>query len=123
MIGELPLFMVVMQPMNSNDASAPDGRAGVRELLQFAVVCAVDRDRPGYPGTDARNVEFTVPLREACDLARREDLPAEQVLVMLKQSWQCVAETRALTHKDSMDALSAVVTQCIKEYYRPVDRR
>ena len=63
------------------------------------------------------------PALQACLLAmateaREKSIPAEQVLIALKDVWAKLPEVRAMTDpKEQVRLLQRVVTMCIKEYY------
>lgn len=97
------------------DTSAAGRDAAVRELLQLALIRAAARD-----GARAQVLHPAVAdmLRGACEKARTERLRAEQLVIMLKQSWRHLAEEQVLERTESVATLNAVVTRCIKEYYR-----
>jgi len=75
-------------------------------------------------------------LREACEAARGHGLQAEDLLVIVKQSWREVSDDDVLegqrrrastpssaTQARSDEALAEVITMCIKEFYRPSERQ
>jgi len=50
--------------------------------------------------------------------AREKALQAEQLLVVLKETWSALPEVRAMTDaQEHSRLLQRVVTMCIKEYY------
>lgn len=50
--------------------------------------------------------------------ARDKELHAEQLLVLLKDTWHSLPEVRAMTDTtEQVRLLQRVVTMCIKEYY------
>ena len=84
----------------------------VRELLRRALRSAVDAELDGRAGADVGRA-----LREACERARQDSLRAEELLVLLKETWRQLPETRQL-RLDGHEMLARIVTACIAEYYR-----
>ena len=62
-------------------------------------------------------------IRQACAVARECGIPAERLLLVLKDSWWELPEARHLARPDAGDVLSRAITVCIKEYYARGDPR
>jgi hypothetical protein len=94
-----------------------DGRevqsSAVLDLASRALRCALQEEK------DARATEREVRevLRVLCDTARARGMYAEQVIVLLKETWRDLPEVRRPAPEHEMNALSRVVTLCIDEYY------
>lgn len=93
----------------------PEWDAPLRELAEVAVRRSVELYRAGARPSFDNLRQF---LRPVCDSARETGLRAEQLLVILKRSWDHVPETEALDRDDADAALSELITLCIKEFYR-----
>jgi len=102
--------------MNERATNPSPGDAGdaavVRELVRRALRCAIDAELDGRAGADVGRA-----LREACDRARQNGLRAEELLIVLKETWRQLPETRPL-RLDAAEVLARIVTACIAEYYR-----
>ena len=65
------------------------------------------------PGWDLRRA-----LRAMCDVAHREDLRVEQLLITLKQVWHTLPEARELpSGRERNEILARIISTCIEEYY------
>ena len=92
-------------------APATDGTV-LRTLARVAVVrgrVAVERGLPVDAEADAS-------LRLACDAARQSGFRAEQLVLMVKESWRSLAQPRERHEFDL--ALEKLVSLCIAEFYR-----
>jgi hypothetical protein len=58
--------------------------------------------------------------RMAAEDARQQGLPAERMLVALKQEWNGLEEARRLPTLDASDLLSALISLTIRAYYDPI---
>ena len=57
-------------------------------------------------------------IRLMCDEGRRQDMRAEQLLIILKRAWQSLPEVFERTREIRRDdVLGRVITMCIEEYY------
>ena len=102
-------------PLEGNVKNALQGDAHVRDLTQV-VLHGVFVDLQSGRRPDAR---LTDALRETCDAARDQGLHAEELLVIVKQSWHHLADAQFIDRRDADATLSQLVTTCIREYYRP----
>jgi len=68
----------------------------------------------GPPDADVRML-----LRQLCDTAHERGVPAEQLLILLKEGWRELPEARHGLRFDARDVLAHVITLCIDEYYAP----
>ena len=102
--------------MNSMATNPSPGDAGdaevVRALVRRALRCAIAAELDGRADADIGRA-----LREACDRARKDNLRAEQLLLVLKETWRALPETRRL-RLDGDLMLARIVSACIGEYYR-----
>jgi hypothetical protein len=105
-----------MQPYERETTPAePERYAHVRELARSALARALDGRQNGTPQAKE---ELRALIRDACDFARHQGLRAEQLLIILKQAWQPLSETRFRDRAAADDAMEQVVTVTIDEYYR-----
>ena len=58
--------------------------------------------------------------RMAAEDARQQGLPAERMLIALKQEWARLEEARRLPALDAHDLLSALISLTIRAYYDPI---
>jgi hypothetical protein len=58
--------------------------------------------------------------RMAAEDARQQGLPAERMLIALKQEWNGLEEARRLPALDAHDLLSALISLTIRAYYDPI---
>jgi len=104
-------------------SDAPDGTVlrdpQIREMatdaLRHAVFAARFRNLVAAEGAE--------PIRRLCELARARDLRVEQLLIMIKESWQALPEARRLLRQDAEDILARVITASIEEYYHSSSRQ
>jgi hypothetical protein len=74
--------------------------------------------RSGSPDDDVRRA-----MELFCAEARRRDLRAERVLVLLKEAWQSLPEVRRLRRGQRERALAHLTTLAIRTFYEPaIDR-
>ena len=64
------------------------------------------------PGQEVRAV-----LRQLCDAAHACGLPAERLLILLKEAWRDLPEARSAMRAHEETPLTRVITLCIDEYY------
>lgn len=95
--------------------NAPDDTAPIRDLLRATLRAALRSDAHG----GARDGELRRLLRQGCDAARARDVRAEQVLILLKETWHELPEARPGPYFDLGPTLTHVISLCIKEYYAP----
>ena len=96
-------------PVSQSDATAQVGDL-TRIVLRRALADLRSGCRP-----DGNIAEG---LRDVCDAAREQGLHAEELLVILKQSWWRLPDAQSLNHRDVAATLEQVVTMCIEEFYR-----
>lgn len=79
-----------------------------------AVRCALQGIAGDYtPGTDVRRA-----LRLMCDEARRHQLGAEQLVIIIKRAWESLPEARRRARNGEREQLlGKILTMCIEEYY------
>ena len=121
-----------MTQPNDGAASAAesDDRARVRQITRH-VLRAIHSDvRYGASSPGVRE-----GVREACDTARACGLHVEELLVIVKQCWRDVSDAEFLEAGGASsadvfapsfgkqartdEALTEVITMCIREFYRP----
>jgi hypothetical protein len=88
-----------------------------RTLARVAVaraLAAVERRQPP-------NGEVHASLQLACNAARQNGLHAESLILMVKDSWRDLADTKILERHESDVALEELITMCILEFYGPND--
>lgn len=67
----------------------------------------------------AAAVEVSAALDQVCTEARREQIPAERLLVAFKGIWSSLPEVRQLPPHQAADEVRSLVTLCIERYYAP----
>jgi hypothetical protein len=70
--------------------------------------------RSGAPDDDVRRA-----MSLFCAEARRRELPAERVLVLLKEAWRSLPEVRRLRRTQREHALAHLTTLAIRTFYEP----
>jgi hypothetical protein len=86
--------------------------------LDDATVAAVRDALREYLADGSRSGPLQAALLRMSTEARERDMRAEQLLVLLKDSWSALPEVRAMTdNAEQVRLLQRVVTMCIKEYY------
>ena len=115
-----------MQSWNAHAAEAPEmigtsRRAGLGESDGVggharAVLRGVLRDPERI---FERQRQMRAALRALCGEAQAHGLPAERLLLVLKEAWRELpgASRAALNHDDTV--LGRVISLCIEEYYEP----
>jgi hypothetical protein len=93
---------------------AVDLHASIQYALRSAARTARNPSLNGEPDEHSRNA-----LDLVCQLAWRNNLRIEQLLVLLKDEWRHLPEVRSVARMDADVTLACVVTHCIKEFYRP----
>ena len=68
------------------------------------------------PSERAR-ADVTAALGRVCSEARREQIPAERLLVAFKGIWSSLPEVRQLPPHEAADEVRNLVTLCIERYY------
>jgi len=94
------------------------GGADLHQSLQRALRSAARATRreglDGEPDESSRRA-----LDEVCEMARRDELRVEQLLILLKDAWKRLPEVRQASRLDADFTLTRVITHCIKSYFRP----
>lgn len=99
------------------DDSASEALANLRELTTIVLRRAVYTVSNGY----AIDGKLRDSMRRVCKLAQNREVPAEGLVVMLKDAWWDMPEAeRVLGHRRE-EVLSRVITLCINEYFEPRD--
>lgn len=60
-------------------------------------------------------------LRDACLEARRQGVHVEQMLILVKRTWNAIPEIVRVPHNERTAALSLLATACIDEYFNVRD--
>lgn len=117
------MLRAVMDPNTKSDGdgsrndSTSDTLANLRELTTIVLRRAVYTVSNGY----AIDGNLRDSMRRVCKMAQNREVPAEGLLVMLKDSWWDLPEAeRVLGHRRE-EVLSRVITLCINEYFEPGD--
>ena len=105
----------VMRPNDGPQTAHDEAAAHVGDLTQLALRRVLADFRSGH----RPDANVAAGLREACDAARKNGLRAEEMLLIVKQTWWHLSDTQVLIHRDAVAALDEVITLCIKEFYRP----
>jgi hypothetical protein len=122
----------VKQPEGESLTGESDGEDKVRGLTRL-VLWRVLTDL----GADRRPDEnVTLGIREACDAARTHGFHAEDLLILVKESWRELSDTQFVARHDDRagkahheaqlrrdEALNAIISMCIREFYRPDSRQ
>jgi hypothetical protein len=104
-----------MQQNNpASDHNAGDGATKIRDLTT-RMLREVAWDRRHGRKPDGNQIE---ELREVCNAAREQGLHAEDLLIIIKQSWTQLTEAQLLERLDADETLSHVITRAIVELYR-----
>lgn len=117
----------IQSPVDSRDTSrpiervrladAPTLRADLQDTMYEALHSAAHalwRDgAEGQPDERARQA-----LDAVCALAHRDEIRAEQLLILLKDTWRRLPEVQRAARMDADVTLACVVTHCIEEFYR-----
>ena len=69
--------------------------------------------------SDASGTEVRAALGKVCSEARRQQIPAERLLVAFKGIWSTLPEVRRLPPHEAADEVRDLVTLCIESYYAP----
>jgi len=121
---------VVPSVMDSEDRPEAtvesDGKAHVRDLTRRVLRRVLAGTRRG----SSLGAGVKEEVREACDAARDNGLHAEDLLVLVKQSWRDVSDADFIAGEVSIapssaaqarrdQVLTEVITMFIREFYRP----
>ena len=96
----------------SHDGDGVDRVRNITRLALRSVLTDIRGGRRPYP-------ILTPELRKACEVARAQGLHAEQLIVIVKDSWRRLEGIPSLDHFEAEAMLQGVVTECIEEFYRP----
>jgi hypothetical protein len=88
--------------------------ASFSDLLRQSLHCVLIEQSDREP----EEAKLRVALRDLCERARGDGLRAENLLIMVKDSWHELPERARMPRHDADDALARVVCACIKEYYQ-----
>lgn len=100
----------------TREVPAPATETGLRQLADRVLRRALRLDARGAGELD---VEMGVALRQLCEVARERGVHAEQLLVVLKESWRGLPETRLVMRRDTTQVLGRVISKCVVAYYAP----
>ena len=97
-------------PRDDAELPLPTARTALAAHLR-----ATDIGGPTDP-RDAQQARQAV--RDLCDDAHRRHLHAEQLLILIKDTWRAMPEARAgSSHVAPHDSLDRFISLCIEEYY------
>lgn len=99
--------------MDDSPALRADLRDSMYEALHSAARALRRDGTDGQPDERARRA-----LESVCALARRDEIRAEQLLILLKDAWRRLPEVQSAARMDADVTLACVVTHCIEEFYR-----
>ena len=99
-------------PLPRDDAAilSPESTAALRDAFRLHLTS------PSGPA----NVRISEALARVCAEARRENIPAERLLVAFKGVWSTLPEVRQLPGHRAADEVRDLVTLCIERYYASV---
>lgn len=102
--------------MLTNGNGAEAGHARLRVLADRAL------RRAARPARAEDRVDSLVRelICHACDVAHECGVPAERLLLVLKEAWWELPEARHLPRPDAGEVLARTITVCIHEYYARV---
>lgn len=83
------------------------------ELAAEMLRGVADHARPGRHGHEGPNDA----MRAVCQSARLCGLRAEQLLVVLKDSWRRLPEAKCLDRYESDEVIARVIADCIEAFY------
>lgn len=87
--------------------------AALRELIRTALLYAL-RSTQDWKAPDG---ELQRIVRGVCAAATQDGLRAEQIVIIVKDSWRDLAAAREMLRGDGEPVLAHVITLCIEEYY------
>jgi hypothetical protein len=101
--------------MISDDGRLFVGNAGeiVRRFARVAVVRTLVAVEHG----ESPDGEVRASLRVACEAARQHGFHAESLVILVKDSWHNLADTRLRQRREASFALNKLITMCIAEFY------
>lgn len=112
-----------MQAERSENAATQDpmisGGEHLPGLAAEMLRGVVDDARLGRSRTD----DPSEAMRVVCRSARSCGLRAEQLLVVLKDSWRRLPEAKRLDRYESNEVLARVIQDCIEAYYAEQPRK
>ena len=86
---------------------SPETTAALRDAFRLHL------SQPSAPA----NERITAALAQICAEARREQIPAERLLVAFKNVWNTLPEVRQLPGHRAAEEVRDLVTLCIERYY------
>ena len=95
-------------------AREPDLHDSIQRALRPVALALQAAGPDGQPDARSRGA-----LDEVCQLAHRDGLRVEQLLILVKESWRQIPWLHAVFSKDKDATLARVITHCIVEFYRP----
>ena len=98
---------------SSNDAASILSASSIADLRDALSEHLKTQSEPA-------GVRITAALATICAEARREQIPAERLLVAFKGIWTSLPEVRRLPPDRAADEMRDLVTLCIERYYAPV---
>jgi hypothetical protein len=105
----------MLDRLNARDGT--DNVARTEPLLRQAFDRALDLRR----GRHQLDGDVRLLLVDACRVARAEQMPPEQVIVVLKRWWTTAHDAVGSNRLDAQPALNDLVTACIEAYFDDPD--
>lgn len=93
---------------------AVDLHESIRDVLRLTARATLRDGMYVEPNSSCRQA-----MNRVCELARRDELRIEQLLVLMKDAWRRMPEVQSVSRLDADLALASVITYCIQEFYRP----
>ena len=109
---------LVTTPGNDPWPTGMESRAQLRDATDGAIRRTLRAAARG----DASDAEIRSALDSACAVARQHAVPAEQLIILLKECWRELPEAQRLVRTEADETMARVVTMCIGAYYAPFRR-
>lgn len=105
----MPLTLMPTSPLPRDEAAilSPEATAALRDAFRLHLAS------PSAPA-DARISEA---LARICAEARKDQIPAERLLVAFKGVWSSLPEVRQLPGHEAAEEVRDLVSLCIERYY------
>lgn len=101
-------------------SSSPLPRDAAAILSPESTLALRDAFRRHITGpTDSASSDVSAALSRVCLEARREQIPAERLLVAFKSIWSSLPEVRQMPPHQAAEEVRDLVSLCIERYYAP----
>ncbi len=96
-------------PLPRDEAAilSPEATAALRDAFRLHLAS------PSVPA----GARISEALTRICAEARKEQIPAERLLIAFKSVWSSLPEVRQLPSHEAADEVRDLVTLCIERYY------